>query len=83
MTRSSSIPTSAAAPPTRTATAPGVRAPNTPLDYRFAPQWHAQLAYTYIEANYVDAYLTCVAAPCARPDSAHPSGEPLARRPDE
>ena len=37
------------------------------VDYRFAPQWHAQLAYTYIEANYIDAYLTCVAAPCARP----------------
>ena len=37
------------------------------LDYRFAPQWHAQFAYTYVEANYIDAYLTCVAAPCARP----------------
>ncbi len=37
------------------------------LDYRFAPRWRAQLAYTYLEANYVDAYLTCTAAPCARP----------------
>jgi iron complex outermembrane recepter protein len=36
-------------------------------DYRFASKWHVQLAYTYIEANYVDAYLTCVAAPCAHP----------------
>jgi len=43
------------------------------LDYRFAPQWHAQLAYTYIEANYIDAYLTCVAAPCARPASLVPA----------
>jgi iron complex outermembrane receptor protein len=37
------------------------------LDYRFADEWHAQIAYTYLEANYIDAYLTCVAAPCARP----------------
>src|SRR3569833_747132 len=37
------------------------------VDYRFAPQWRAQLAYTYIEAKYIDAYQTCIAAPCARP----------------
>lgn len=37
------------------------------VDYRLGPQWRAQLAYTYIEANYIDAYVTCVAAPCARP----------------
>ena len=37
------------------------------VDYRLTPQWRAQLAYTYIEANYIDGYLTCVAAPCARP----------------
>jgi iron complex outermembrane receptor protein len=43
------------------------------LDYRFAPQWRAQLAYTYLEANYVDAYLTCVAAPCAHPTSLVPA----------
>jgi iron complex outermembrane receptor protein len=36
-------------------------------DYRFAAQWRVQLAYTYIEANYVDAYDTCVSTPCARP----------------
>ena len=36
-------------------------------DYRFAPGWHAQLAYTYLEANYVDAYKTCATAPCAIP----------------
>jgi iron complex outermembrane receptor protein len=47
------------------------------LDYRFAPQWQAQLAYTYIEANYVDEYLTCVAAPCARPTVPIPAGNRL------
>jgi iron complex outermembrane receptor protein len=43
------------------------------LDYRFAPRWRAQVAYTYVEANYIDAYLTCVAAPCPRPASLVPA----------
>ena len=47
------------------------------LDYRFASKWHAQLAYTYIEANYIDAYLTCVAAPCPRPTALVPAGNRL------
>ena len=47
------------------------------LDYRFAPRWHAQIAYTYLEANYVDAYLTCVAAPCAHPTALVPAGNRL------
>lgn len=38
------------------------------LDYRFATGWRAQLAYTYVEAIYIDAYLTCTATPCARPN---------------
>ena len=46
-------------------------------DYRFAPRWHAQFAYTYIEANYVDAYLTCVATPCARPTALVSAGNRL------
>ena len=46
-------------------------------DYRFAPKWHAQLTYTYIEANYVDAYLTCVAAPCAHPTALVSAGNRL------
>jgi len=46
-------------------------------DYRFAPQWHAQFAYTWLEANYVDAYLTCVAAPCARPTALVAAGNRL------
>src|SRR3569833_919056 len=51
------------------------------LDYRLAPQWRAQLAYTYIEANYIDAYLTCVAAPCARPTSLVPAWNRLPKIP--
>jgi len=37
------------------------------LSYRLAPDWRLQLAYTYVDAHYSDAYLTCVAAPCAIP----------------
>jgi iron complex outermembrane receptor protein len=37
------------------------------LNYRLAPKWQFQLAYTYVDAHYSDAYLTCVAAPCATP----------------
>jgi iron complex outermembrane recepter protein len=47
------------------------------LDYRFAPRWHARLAYTHIEADYIDAYLTCLAAPCRRPTSLIPAGNRL------
>jgi iron complex outermembrane receptor protein len=47
------------------------------LDYRFASAWHAQFAYTYIEANYVDAYLTCTAAPCPRPTALIAAGNRL------
>ena len=46
-------------------------------DYRFAPHWHAQFAYTYLEASYVDAYLTCVAAPCATPTALVSAGNRL------
>jgi len=37
------------------------------LNYRLAPQWRLQLAYTFVDAHYSDAYLTCVAAPCGTP----------------
>lgn len=47
------------------------------LDYRFAAKWHSQFAYTYLEANYVDAYLTCVSTPCARPTALVASGNRL------
>ena len=35
------------------------------LNYRIAPDWRFQLAYTYVDAYYSDAYLTCIATPCA------------------
>jgi iron complex outermembrane recepter protein len=34
------------------------------VDYRFAGSWRAQLAYTYVDAIYVDPYLTCTGTPC-------------------
>ena len=34
------------------------------LDYRIADAWRVQLAYTYVEAIYSDAYITCSGAPC-------------------
>jgi iron complex outermembrane receptor protein len=37
------------------------------LNYRLAPEWRFQLAYTYVDAYYSDAYKTCGAAPCAAP----------------
>ena len=37
------------------------------LDYRFAPLWRLQLAYTYVDAVFIDAYRTCTAAPCFTP----------------
>ena len=37
------------------------------LNYRIATDWRFQLAYTYVDAYYSDAYKTCVVAPCATP----------------
>ncbi len=47
------------------------------LDYRFAPDWRLQIAYTYVDAIYNDAYLTCVAAPCPKPTVLVTSGRRL------
>ncbi|MGH8288222.1 MAG: TonB-dependent receptor family protein [Steroidobacteraceae bacterium] len=47
------------------------------LDYRFAGKWRAQVAYTYVEANYIDAYQTCAAAPCSKPTLLIGSGDRL------
>lgn len=47
------------------------------VDYRFAPDWRLQVAYTYVDAVYNDAYLTCVAAPCATPTVPVASGNRL------
>jgi iron complex outermembrane receptor protein len=40
------------------------------LTWRFAENWRAQLAYTYVEALYSDSYLTCSGPPCRLPTSA-------------
>ena len=34
------------------------------VDYLFASNWRLQVAYTYLEATYSDAYETCTAIPC-------------------
>ncbi|MBW4052925.1 MAG: TonB-dependent receptor [Proteobacteria bacterium] len=47
------------------------------LDYRFAGSWHAQLAYTYIDAIYVDAYMTCAGVPCRTANRLIASGNRL------
>ncbi len=38
------------------------------LDDRFAPDWRLELAYTYVDAVFIDAYHTCTAAPCRAPN---------------
>jgi iron complex outermembrane recepter protein len=47
------------------------------LDWRFASPWHLQLAYTYVEATYTDAYYTCTTTPCAVADVLVPAGNRL------
>lgn len=47
------------------------------IDYRFGGKWRAQLAYTYVEAIYIDGYRTCAAAPCSAASLAISSGNRL------
>jgi iron complex outermembrane recepter protein len=47
------------------------------LDYRFAAGWRAQFAYTYVDAVYIDAYLTCAGTPCPIPNQLVASGNRL------
>jgi iron complex outermembrane recepter protein len=47
------------------------------LDWHLADPWHLQLAYTYVDATYRDAYLTCTAAPCSVPSVLVPAGNRL------
>lgn len=47
------------------------------LDYRFAQDWRVQLAYTYVDAIYDDAYLTCATTPCAIPTQVVAAGNRL------
>ncbi|MGB6604708.1 MAG: TonB-dependent receptor [Steroidobacteraceae bacterium] len=46
-------------------------------DWRFAAPWHLQLAYTYVDAVYADAYHTCTTSPCAVPAALVPAGSRL------
>lgn len=47
------------------------------LDWHFAERWHLQLAYTYVDAFYVDAYDTCATSPCRVPTTLVASGNRL------
>ena len=47
------------------------------LDYRLSAAWRARLAYTYVDALYVDGYLTCASTPCAAPNQPVASGNRL------
>jgi iron complex outermembrane receptor protein len=47
------------------------------LTYRFAESWRTQLAYTYVDATYTDAYLTCTVAPCPTSNTPIPAGNRL------
>ena len=47
------------------------------LDWRVGSPWHLQLAYTYVEATYTDAYYTCTTTPCAVANTRVPAGNRL------
>src|SRR6266850_1922806 len=47
------------------------------LNYRIAPDWRLQLAYTYVDAYYSDAYTTCTVAPCPVANTPIPAGNRL------
>ena len=47
------------------------------IDYRLTGNWRARIAYTYIDALYIDAYFTCAMSPCARSNQLIASGNRL------
>ena len=47
------------------------------LEYHFRPHWRLQLAYTYVDAIYIDAFHTCTRVPCVTPTQLIPSGNRL------
>jgi iron complex outermembrane receptor protein len=47
------------------------------LDYRFAGDWRARIAYTYVDAIYIDAYRTCAGTPCTAANQLIASGNRL------
>ncbi|MES2940310.1 MAG: TonB-dependent receptor [Pseudomonadota bacterium] len=44
------------------------------FDAAFASAWHLQLAHTWLDARYRDAFATCAATPCTTPTLAVPAG---------
>jgi iron complex outermembrane recepter protein len=46
-------------------------------DWHFGEPWHLQLAYTYVDARYSDAYYTCISTPCAVPTTLVAAGNRL------
>lgn len=47
------------------------------LDWHLAEPVHLQLAYTYVDASYTDAYHTCTSTPCPVPQMLVPAGSRL------
>ena len=47
------------------------------LAYHFLPLWHLQVAYTYVQAVYIDGFRTCTTVPCATPTQLIPAGNRL------
>jgi iron complex outermembrane receptor protein len=37
------------------------------LRWQIDPAWRALLAWTYLDATYLDSFETCIATPCTRP----------------
>ena len=53
------------------------------LAYRFMPLWRVRLAYTYVDAVYIDAFRTCAAVVCVHPTELVPAGNRLPGVPRE
>ena len=47
------------------------------LEWHFEPRWRLQMAYTYIDAVYIDAFHTCSTIPCVTPTLLVASGKRL------
>lgn len=51
------------------------RGVETSADWRFAPDWSLQAAWTVLDARYRDAFTTCNASPCITPTVLVPVGD--------
>jgi len=45
--------------------------------------WHTQVSYTWLDATYVDAFLTCTATPCPAPNVAIAAGNKIPGIPEQ